>query len=207
MKKIMYVVAVCFGLGVLYSCDSEPKNPGDYNVKPTLELGDVVSIGTPQQHPENAGAVYEIRIAREIDTIFQHRYLVYDTLKNADGEPILDELGKMKITADTFYYPSKFTARYYESEVVTLPSDADTFRIEVNSNARWFAPVPDNKKLTQWFFNYNSTLKGNGDSKLEFYVNRNRTNIRKNMAEQLIFSEDSTVMYNIRFVQKGERDK
>ncbi len=198
MRKIFYPIAL---VGVLMasmaSCDNVPENPGNYNVACEIAVGSVISNSTGKEYP--------ITFVREIDTVYQHRYFKYDTLKNANGEPVITN-GRMTITTDTLYYPSKYTARYKCSDTIMLPSVADTFSVKIKSNARWFAPVPDNKKLKQWFFNYNASLSGSGDGTMQFYVERNRAKKRANIAEQIIFTQDTTVMLNVVFGQRGERD-
>lgn len=199
MKKLFYLIALAFaatwGLG---SCDSEPENPGDFGLACEVSTGDVVvSLTDGQQFP--------IQIARQIDTIYQHKWVKRDTLKDANGDPVKVN-GKLQITTDTIPYYSSFTARYYESEPILLPSKADTFEVKILSNSRWLAPVPDNKNTAQWFFNYNSSTTGCGDGTLQFRVTRNRSKERKVWAEQKVFSQDTTVMLNLVFRQAGERD-
>lgn len=178
------------------SCDRMPENPGNFNVVSEVMVGSIISA---------SGDEYPVKFVREIDTIYQHRYFKYDTLKNAQGEPVVVN-GRMTITTDTLYYPSTYTARYKCSDTIMLPAKADTFSVKVKSNARWFAPVPDNKKLKQWLFNYNASLSGSGDGTLQFYVERNRAKRRANYADQVVFTQDTTVMLNIVIGQRGERD-
>lgn len=198
MRRIYYLLVLLAGLWGFVACDNAPTNPGDFNVKCELAVGTIVSQST--------GQAYSFTIVRDFDTIFQHRYFKYDTLKNAAGEPVITG-GKMTITTDTLYYPSKFTARYRCSDTIMLPSAADTFSVKIQSNSRWFAPVPDNKKIKQWFFNYNASLSGAGDGTLQFYTERNRGKRRANFADQRIFTQDTTITINLVFGQAGEKDK
>lgn len=199
MKKLLYLfalgLAATWGLG---SCDSEPENPGDFSVACKVTAGDVVVSLSD-------GTEYPIKIAREIDTIYTHYWYKNDTLKDENGEPVKVN-GRLQITTDSTLYYSTYTAHYLESEPILLASRADTLEVKIKSNARWLAPVPDNKGAAQWFYNYGTTTTGNGDGKLQFRVTRNRSKERKVWAEQKVFSQDTTVMLNLVFRQSGERD-
>lgn len=187
---------------IFLSCENVIENPGDYSVKPTLEIAtSVTSIG---------GTEYPMSVVSERDTAYRYFYTKRDTLKDAAGEPILDEHGAQQITIDTIYYNSKTHAHFVEMALVTLPSAADTFRITLKSNARWKSPVPSTGGKVQWYFNYNiltggTTTAGGGDGEINFRTLRNRGVKRPVNAVQYIFTSDSTVMYKLTFAQSGER--
>lgn len=182
MKKLFYLLVLATVVGVTAGCDNEPKNPGDYSVKSELSLGDVVSLVT--------GDTYPVRIVRETDTIYQHEYTRTDSVTGV---------------TDTLYYGSKFTARFYEAEPIWLGSAADTFRLELKTNAKWSAPTPIPSTGAQWFY-IESGNQGGGDSEIVFRVPRNRNASRATTSYLEVFTSDSTVMYRLPFRQYGERD-
>lgn len=90
-------------------------------------------------------------------------------------------------------------------DTVWLESPADTMQILIRSNTRWNAPNPDAGGKAAWFFSM--TNAGGGDAKIQTRVVRNRNSKRSVVANQRILTADSTRLYIIPFLQKGERDK
>ena len=204
MRSLLLAAVTLIGIGAMVSCDEVAENPGDFSIKSTLEV-------MPQLTSIH-GDVYDLEVVREIDTTYQYPYTVRDTVKDASGEPVIGPTGEYEITEVTKYYSSKTTARYVEMAPVVLPSKADTFQITLKSNARWKAPVPSAGGKVQWYFNYNvingaTTVSGGGDGTVDFRVARNKNYKRSVQAQQYILTADSTVMYKLVFVQKGEKDK
>lgn len=191
------------GMGFISCEDEVAKNPGDFNLKATLEIDpNIVSTG---------GFNQELKLLRSVDTTYQYPSIKYDTLFDASGEPILGPDGKMQITTDTTWVPGNITARMDEYELMTLPAQADTFTLTLHSNARWKAPVPSAGGKVQWFYNYNlltgsTSTAGGGDGYVYFRVTRNRNKKRAVVAVQDIMTSDSTVLVRLRFIQSGERD-
>ena len=183
MKKILLMLAL--GGALLCStvaCSDDNKNPGDFTIKSELTISDIVSTID--------GKTLPVSIVREIDTVFQHEYTKTDTVT-----------GRI----DTLYYGSKFTSRYYEADVVWLASEADTFNIDITTNAKWEAPTPVPTSGSQWLY-IESGNTGGGDSNIIFRVGRNRNASRAGISNLQIYTSDSTVMYNIPIRQRGERD-
>lgn len=182
MKKLFYLLGLATALGITASCDNEPKNPGDFSVKSELRIGNVASLTT--------GNAFTIDIVREIDTVYQHEYTRTDTVTGR---------------TDTLYYPSKFTARYYEAAPIYLDSPADTFSLPIYTNARWDAEYAISlPTAAQWLYLESGTT-GGGDSELIFRVARNRNKTpRATVSSITVLTKDSTVMYRIPFRQNGE---
>lgn len=201
MKRIFYAIAVILALGFAVSCEDTPKNPGDFSKKCTLEVtGPVVSLMT--------GKTYDLKVARETDTVYKYLYVLKDTTFNEDGTPVIGPDGKPYVTDDSVYIFSKIKAKLIEMEPLYLPGPADTFNLDIRSNARWRADAPLVKSdQTPWYFNYGSTTTGGGDSHLQFYTKRNRSNVRNFHVVQQIITSDSTIMYRIPVFQYGEKDQ
>lgn len=185
------------------ACEKDTLNTyGDYSVRSQLELlPEVVSIN---------GDTYPLVVARTIDTTYRYFRTEEDTIKNAEGKPLLDANGNMQFVYDTLWYNGT-TGKYTEYETVTLPAQADTFTIALHSNAQWKAPVPSTGGKVQWFYNYNirtgtTSTAGGGDGFVDFRVSRNRNKKRAVTAVQDIYTNDSASFVRLRFEQKGERD-
>lgn len=201
MKRFLYAIAVLLATGMVISCENEPKNPGDFSKKCTLSIeGPVVSLIT--------GKTYNMKVAREADTVYKYLYVVKDTVFDQDGKPVLGPDGLPVAKTDSIYINSKIQARLIEMEPVYLPGAADTFSIDISSNARWLAAAPAvNDGETLWYFNHNSSTTGGGDSWLQFRTIRNRSNVRPNIIWQQVITSDSTIMYRIPFIQYGQKDQ
>lgn len=201
MKRLFYSIAAVIALGMVVSCENEPKNPGDFNKACTLEIpGPVVSIKT--------GKTYDLKVARETDTVYKYLYVLKDTVLDEDGKPVIDPSGEPKTKDDSVYIYSKKRARLVEMDTLRLPGAADTFYVDIESNARWLAPTPIlPSTITAWIVNYNTSTTGGGDSKLMWTTTRNRNSTRSTTAMQQIITSDSMIMYRIPIKQYGEKDQ
>lgn len=204
MRKLFFAILIAMAGFTIVACDKEAaKNPGDFNLKSTLEVDpQIVSTG---------GFTGELKLVRTIDSTYQYSSVTNDTLKDAQGNPIIGADGKLQITSDTTWHDGNITAKFSEYEVMMLPSKADTFTITLKSNAQWKAPVPSAGGKAQWYFNYNlltgsTSTSGGGDGYVYFRVLRNRNKKRAVTAVQDIMTNDSTVLVRLRFRQSGERD-
>lgn len=197
MKKLAYLVGIGCLAGILYSCDDEPKNPGDFSTASELNLDTkVVSF--------KEGVTFELRVASRRDTTYRYEYTINDTvfeyLPNGDSTYVIGSDGKPLVNKrDSFYYSLK-TAELIEYEPIVLPSYSDTLTVGLFSNARWTAKQPQ----SIWFNNYDGTHAGGGDSKFSFSVARNRARMRTVVQE--IFTADSMVCALLTVSQSGERD-
>lgn len=205
MKKIFYLLLFAVFAGGLTACEDDTvQNPGDFNLKATLELSpEIVGMGDFSD---------ELKLAWEKDTTWAYPSIERDTVVDGEGKPVLDESGKIQVNVDTSWVKGRITGHLYEYELMALPSKADTFTLSLKSNARWKAPVPSAGGKVQWFYNYNlltgsTSTSGGGDGHVYFRVTRNRNKKRAVTAVQNIYTSDSTVFVRLRFTQKGERDK
>lgn len=203
MKKLLYSVAIALTLCGVYACNDDNDNPGDFNLKAELSLGQLEAINGLGQ-VKSGVELPALEVETEMDSTYRHFY----DIKDAEGKVITDADGNPQ----KGYADSKITGHIYKMKLCKIPAKADTFRLTIKSNARWEAKQPEIGKLkngrpgAQWFFNYNSTSAGGGDSKVEFRVIRNRSKLRENIAYQYVVTSDSTVMYIIPFAQAGEKD-
>lgn len=188
MKKILLIFAsVGLLLATVASCDSEPKNPGDFSVKAELSLSDIISLKT--------GETYPLIVERQFDSIYQRKIGYKDTVFAADGSI-------ESIKNDTVIVPAKSVAKIVKMEPVYLPYQADTFRIDITSNARWNAPAPTT--TGNWYSAIENTT-GGGDSYMTFRSIANITTMRT--ANLRVYTSDSSVMYIVPLIQRGLRDK
>lgn len=193
MKKILLLFAAAgLLLTGITSCDSEPKNPGDFSIKAELSLSDIISLSSEDEKQ----LTFPINIVSEYDSIYQRKVGFKDTIFDEAGEIV-------EIKNDTVIIPSDYTARIHRAAPVVLPSYADTFRIDVTSNARWNAPAPT---TTGNWYNAMENTTGGGDSYTTFRTIRNRTSMRATPAMLRVYTSDSMVMYIIPLYQSGERD-
>jgi hypothetical protein len=200
--------------GVL-SCEDEPENPGDFNLKSELSMDPmmVTSVG---------GQSYALEEEAVYDTLYTSSYEKRDTTFRVDGSGnyILDENGKkipeigsdgnIIVSIDTIVFQTGKRGVFHKMKLVKLESKADTFTIHIKSNALWKAPQYAPTKA-QWFFNYNlrtggNSLTGGGDGYFYFRTLRNKNKTRVEPVPQYIYTSDSTVMYQLNFGQAGERD-
>ena len=175
---------------------------GDYSVRSQLELiPQLISIH---------GDTIPLTVSRSIDTTYRYFRTEEDTIKDEEGEPLLDSNGKLQFVYDTIWFYGT-TGKFTEYELLELPSNADTFSITLRSNAQWKAPVPSAGGKVQWYFNYNvhtgaTSTAGGGDGWVDFRVTRNKNKRRSVIAVQDIYTSDSAAFVRLNFVQKGEKD-
>ena len=94
MKKLFYaLVLMAAGLGFVACDDDEAKNPGDFNLKSTLEM-DTKIVSTQ-------GFEGQLELLESRDTTYEYQVTKYDTLKDENNKPILDAEGKLQITTET----------------------------------------------------------------------------------------------------------
>ena len=204
MKKTLSVILCMISLLSYTACEKDTtlNTFGDYSIQSQLELfPEVISVN---------GDSYPLVAARTADTTYRYFYTEEDTIKNAEGKPLLDSNGNLQLVYDTIWYNGT-TGKFTEYELVELPAQADTFTISLRSNAQWKAPVPPTGGKVQWFYNYNlrtgtTSTAGGGDGYVDFRVSRNRNYKRAVVAVQDIYTNDSSVFVRLYFVQKGERD-
>lgn len=186
------------------SCEKEDvlNTFGDYSIRSQLELiPELVSIH---------GDTIPLTVSRSIDTTYRYFRTEEDTIKDENGEPLLDASGKLQFVYDTIWFNGT-TGKFTEFELLELPSQADTFSITLRSNAQWKAPVPSAGGKVQWYFNYNvrtgtTSTAGGGDGWVDFRVTRNKNKRRSVIAVQDIYTNDSSAFVRLHFVQKGEKD-
>ena len=188
MKKIFYLIAAIGLTWTVVSCDNEPKNPGDYSVKSELSLGNIVS--------QVNGEVYPLRVSKSIDTVFTTKVTVYDTIWDANGDYVSRE-------SRDVYVPSKVTTKYVEYEPVVLPVPADTFGLQISTNARWLAAPLLRPRGGVQFYN-DATTSGGGDGTLIFRSDYNEFYTTTTPAALNIYTSDSTVYHRVNLHQLGE---
>lgn len=188
MKKIFYLIAAGVLTCSVVACQDEPSNPGDYSVQSQLSLSDIYSLTND--------AVYPIEIARTVDTVF---YTWKVTKRDTTFDPATGEV--LDIKNDTLFTPTHY-CKFYEAAPIMLPMPADTFRIDITSNARWLSPVPAKPRGSSAIYN-DATTSGGGSSYLVFYTDPNENATRKVSADMFIYTSDSTVMYKLPFLQAG----
>lgn len=196
MKQLFYLSALGIVMMGLAACEDVAKNPGDFSLKPVLEVVRVRSLTT--------GEVYPVKVARSIDSTYRYSYNVYDTLKDESGEPILDNEGKLQISAEERYYNSRTTAKFVELEPIVFPSYSDvavdTIMIEVASNANWLSDgdrmSPTDEEVT-WYNVINSTISGGGDGAMLIGVNKYSAVTSRHVKVRNVLTRDSTVMYRL----------
>ena len=186
------------------SCEKEDvlNTFGDYSIRSQLELiPELVSIH---------GDTIPLIVSRSIDTTYRYFRTEEDTIKDENGEPLLDASGRLQFVYDTIWFNGT-TGKFTEFELLELPAQADTFSITLRSNAQWKAPVPSAGGKVQWYFNYNvrtgtTSTAGGGDGWVDFRVTRNKNKKRSVIAVQDIYTSDSAAFVRLHFVQKGEKD-
>lgn len=203
-------------LFAFYSCEEEAENPGDFNLKSELTLDSVLT--------STLGRRYVLEEEEVFDTAYTDTYEKRDTTFETDAEgnfvldekgkkiPVIGNDGKYIIKIDTITFRTGKRGVFHKMKMIKLEWEEDTFTMHIKSNAKWRAPepvMPEGK--VQWFYNYNlrtggNSLTGNGNSSFYFRVDKNKNYSRKNSVSQLIFTSDSTVMYQIEFGQAGKKD-
>lgn len=184
MKKLLIPVLGVV-LGTFVACDDSPENPGDFNVKCSLEITGLRSA---------AGHVYPWEVGRTVDSQIVRSYIKYDTIFSETGKP-------QEITKDTVYYASNTRTTFHFVNEVTLENGADTLYIDLKSNAKWSAPVPELGSVPfRWFVPQN--IAGGGDGTITVALTANPSSKKDVDSEQTVFTADSAVMYVFKFIQK-----
>lgn len=188
MKKIFYLIAAVGLTWGISSCDNEPKNPGDFSIKPELSIGDFISTVSGETLP--------ITYENVFDTIFQYDVVLYDSIFNEAGE------FEKRVAVDTIVVPATFTTKWYRAATINLPCDADTFNLAVFSNSRWKCPTPETSLSgdNSWPSLDAPAQWGGGDSevKVRFGYNKYAFPVKATM---YMHTSDSTIFYQIPFIQ------
>lgn len=187
MKKIFYLIAAIGIAWGIVSCNNEPKNPGDFNVKATLKVAEFIN--------DETGEIYTVQIAEFIDSVFLNRVAVKDTT--------YDEDGKMVVTIDSVTVPRNHTTAFYIAEPIVLPALASTYTIPIESNASWYAPAAIRQGGANYFQN-DGVVSGGGDGQLNYHT-LDASNVvnRPNPFILNVFTNDTTVWYRIPVTQLG----
>ena len=125
MRKLLSFAMAGFCLCGIVACEDSFENPGDFNVKSTLEFAPASALSKVD------GITYEFKVREEKDTAFVSFYTKNDTTKDASGNPVIGSDGKLEIKTDTIYFKTGKVAHYYEMDTITLPSYADTFTVHI----------------------------------------------------------------------------
>ena len=214
MKKLIGFAMAVGALLTILSCEDEAENPGDFSLNAELTIDSVVT--------STLGHRYILEEEAVLDTAYTNTYEKRDTTFEVDDDgnfvlddkgkkiPVIGGDGKLIIKVDTITFRTGKRGVFHKMKLIKLESTADTFTIHIRSNAKWRAPEYAPKKA-QWFFNYNlrtgsNSLTGNGDSYFYFRTLRNKNKTRVEPVPQYILTSDSAVMYQLNFVQAGERD-
>lgn len=197
MKKLLYLAAATGLLASVAACEDDPKNPGDFSLKSELEITQVRSLSN--------GEIYPLTVARTIDTTYHYYYTVYDTVKDAEGNPVLGTDGKLQISSEEKFYLSKITAKMVEFDTIFFPSfeglAVDTLSLDIKSNANWKAPELVTPVI--WYNVVNSSSSGGGDGSFVFSVNQFKNELSKHKVLQDLFTRDSTLMFRLHFRHYG----
>lgn len=198
MRKLLYALLPSLALVGMTACDDEPDNPGDFSIKPVIELGTLRSL--------NTGAEYPLVVERTADTTYMYDYEHVDTILDARGNPVLDANGNVRVNRETRQRLGNTTGKLTMIEKIMLPSSMDaprdTFELTINSNARW--TVTNTNSACTWLKNFNS-LSGNGDGKINFEVIISMGNVERQSTVQQIMASDSSVVICVPFGHTGLR--
>lgn len=196
MKKLIYLILTGALLAFVAACENEPENPGDFSIKSELDLAGLVS--------ENTGTQYTLNVARQADTVYEYFYNVNDTLKDANGEPLVGSDGKLQITTTQKSYFSKKTARLIEYEPILLPSyenlEFDTLSLSFKSNAAW--NVIELATPVNWYAPVSSYSVG-GDGAFKFSIKKWSGDVSRFVVKQEIMTQDSLVLHRFFFKHSG----
>lgn len=187
MKKILYFIAAGVLIGAVASCDNEPKNPGNFDIKATLKVVEFVS--------DDTGEVYPIEIEELIDSVFLSKVAVKDTTYDANGNQV--------ITTDSVSVPRNHTTAFYVAKTIVLPAPAENYTIKIESNAAWYAPAAVRKQGANYFQN-DGVVSGGGDGFLKYHTLDATTVVDRPYPFTLnVYTNDTTVWYRIPVTQLG----
>lgn len=204
MKKLFFVLSVGILLYVA-ACDDAPDNPGDFSLKSSFELTSLKSL--------TRGEVYDLKVASECDSVFEHVHKVVvtdergDTVFEEDGvTPVMEEIMLKGYTTTHLYELEPVVIRWTQ-EMRDAGFVKDTFELSLNSNARWKVgtSTSDYAYANNFYTNANSTLAGGGDGTIDFCCTLFTGGSFH--VYQPIFSSDSTVMYLLPLEIRGVRYK
>ena len=193
MKNLLILVLLFGGLFVFFSCEKNGMdNPGDFSLKAELN---VVGIST------KSGLEYPVNVIRAIDSTYVRTYERTDTVKDENGNYVLDADGKYTFEKVKISYEGNITAKFFELEKILLEPQADTLVVEIVTNSIWKAPMPSSGGRLAWFLTPKTAAGGHAYVSAALLENPTK-NPRKVDAVQYIFTSDSTVMYKLVFGQK-----
>lgn len=199
MKKLFYLSAVGLAAMAIAGCEDDPKNPGDFSIKPELQITQIRSLTT--------GAVYPLEVESEKDTTYEYFYNVRDTMKDESGNPVIGTDGQLIVNVEQKSYFSKKTARLVVFKQVVFPSyedlASDTMEMEIKANSNWSFPALSTPP--SWYKADAQTSNGAGDGSYRFAINRSLPAISKYTAIQNMITRDSMVMYRFTFRHTGTR--
>lgn len=161
---------------------------------------------------DTTGRTYTIKEVLSKDTTWMYPHIEADTARDAQGNFLRDEDNKLVIAYDTTYVAGPSSGKFIQLDTILLPdlegTSLNELHIEVESNARWQSPL--NNQGRDWLVPVLST--GGGDGKAVFKVfeatSRKRSTSSKKerqVVQQLIFTRDSSVMYQLPIDQMGYR--
>lgn len=194
MKRTFYSLILLLGLIIMSSCEQLITNPGDFSLRSELS---VVSVS------DTMGNQYPIEIARSIDTTYTYDRIVKDTLKDVNGNPILDAQNKPQVRNLTVKYPGTKTAKYVELKPIALVPFKNQVKIEIFSNARWQAPTPNFGTKIPWLVTKSNVGGGSSIILADVKYGGLATVRRPVLAVQYIFTRDSLTLYKLTFDQKA----
>jgi hypothetical protein len=190
--KLLYLSTIV-AVVILSACTEEIPVYGDKDLASELQIVNITdSVG---------GTVYSYECTPR-DTTYEYFYLQPDTIFNSDGTV-------NKIEKDTVYYYGK-TAKLYALPELVLPAYKNRLYIELQSNARWNAPqILFKSERETWISNAN--VAGIADAIIDYNIQPREYGfpagitipIRRKAVTQYVYTQDSTVMYEIRFSQKS----
>lgn len=201
MKKLAYIVGLGLALGMICSCEDEPKNPGNFDQAAELSLDGLIisTVHSPMTYP--------LEVNDRRDTTYARVYNLIDTVyridEHGDSVKVYGEDGKVLVNKRDTIILSKKTAALIEYKPVMLEPDADTITFKLFTNARWMASDP--KNVSSWLFNYQVTIQGGGDSKVIVTCGRNRSANARGPVYQYVYTSDSMVCCKVPFYQMGRK--
>lgn len=194
MKSTKHIFVSLLILWNLSSCEEKITNPGDFSLHSELS---VISVS------DTLGNQYPLEIARTIDTTYMYDRIVKDTLKDANGNPILDALNKPQVQNNTVKYAGTKTAKYIELNPILLVSTKNQIKIEIASNSRWQAPTPNFGSKIPWYVTKTNIGGGSSFILADIKYAGLATARRPVLAVQYIYTRDSLTMYKLVFNQKA----
>jgi hypothetical protein len=200
MRKLLYLTLVLGAAGI-YSCDDDAGpdgNYGDSSIRPAMELNSFYCKADPSK-------VYTLTVdpTQPTDTTYIYSYEAKDTVKDANGNPVIGSNGQLQINTHTVEYKG-MTAKYVVYEPIEMPAlptvttaAADTFIMRAVTNSHWSSSVAGGRTGLSMV-----NGSGAGDSDVSFRITKN-TSKSARTRYAYIYTSDSTVMHKLTFIQKG----